>query len=95
MCIRDSPVTAADNDVLNGIRQVSSKLKEGRIKICRNCLWSVKEFGLYSWNESGSRDAPIKENDHAMDDIRYFVSTMLNSGGLFAFAVERLSLIHI
>lgn len=88
------PVTAADNDVLNGIRQVGSKLKEGRIKICRNCLWSVKEFGLYSWNESGSRDAPIKENDHAMDDIRYFVSTMLNSGGLFAFAVERRAIVN-
>jgi len=31
---------------------------------------------LYRWN-SGGADAPIKENDHAMDDIRYFVTTVL------------------
>ena len=24
-----------------------------------------------------NRDAPVKENDHAMDDIRYFVTTLL------------------
>ena len=24
------------------------------------------------------KDMPIKENDHAMDDIRYFVSTVLS-----------------
>lgn len=83
-------VVGADNDVLNGIRQVSGALKAGRIKICRCCRDSIREFGLYCWNERGAGDAVQKENDHAMDDIRYFVSTVLeNTGEGFAFAVPR------
>ena len=82
---------AAKNDVIDGIRQVSSALKQGDIKICRCCRDCIREFGLYRWESSG-RDAPVKENDHAMDDVRYFVATYLNSGsddGIFAFAMER------
>lgn len=73
-------VIPAKNDVLDGIRRVSDALKSGKIKICRGCLDTVREFSLYRWEEGGGKDAPRKENDHAMDDIRYFVSTVLNSG---------------
>ena len=82
----------AKNDVLNGIRQVSSALKDGRIRICRNCTDTVREFSLYRWKDDLARDAPVKENDHAMDDIRYFVSTLLgntDSGDPAFFAVSR------
>ncbi|MEE3428010.1 MAG: PBSX family phage terminase large subunit [Ruminococcus sp.] len=75
-------VTPAVNDVINGIRLTSTALKDGRIKICDNCPDSIREFSLYRWNENGM-DTPIKENDHAMDDIRYFVSTILDSGDDF------------
>ncbi len=77
----------AKNDVLDGIRQVSTALKEGKIRICRCCTDAVREFSLYRWKDDLSRDAPVKENDHAMDDIRYFVSTLLdqNRGGETAF----------
>ena len=71
----DYPVIPADNDVLNGIRRTSSALKEGRIKICDCCADSVREFSLYRWSE-GKGDSPKKENDHAMDDIRYFVAAI-------------------
>lgn len=74
---KELEVIPAKNDVLDGIRTVSNMLKSGKIKICRNCINAVKEFGLYRWSDDLSRDEPIKENDHAMDDIRYFVSTML------------------
>lgn len=70
-------VKPAKNNVLDGIRQVSTALKAGQIKICRVCTDSLREFGLYRW-DSGGRDIPVKENDHAMDDIRYFVTTVLN-----------------
>ncbi len=82
----------AKNDVLSGIRQVSTALKEGRIKICRSCKDAAREFSLYRWKDDLSRDAPVKENDHAMDDIRYFVSTLLegeDGGGAAFCAVER------
>ncbi len=70
-------VIPAKNDVLDGIRRVSDCLKTGRIKICRGCNDTIREFGLYCWDEGAVKDCPRKENDHAMDDIRYFVSSVL------------------
>ncbi len=67
----------AKNDVLDGIRQVGAALKEGRVRVCKNCTDTAREFSLYRWKDDLARDAPVKENDHAMDDIRYFVSTLL------------------
>lgn len=84
-------VIPAKNDVLDGIRRVSNCLKSGRIKICRGCDDSVREFSLYCWDEGAAKDCPRKENDHAMDDIRYFVSTVLYGGrrGSVAIAARR------
>ncbi|MBE6799553.1 MAG: PBSX family phage terminase large subunit [Ruminococcaceae bacterium] len=70
-------VIPAQNDVLDGIRRVSEVLKSGKLKICRNCRDSIAEFSLYCWDEGSVKDSPRKENDHAMDDIRYFVSSVL------------------
>ncbi len=70
-------VVPAKNSVIDGIRQVSSALKQGKVKICNNCLSSKREFSLYRWNENAMHDSVIKENDHAMDDIRYFVTTVM------------------
>ncbi len=83
-------VIPAQNSVINGIRKVSSALKQGQIKICKNCSDSIREFSLYRWSEKNTEDAPIKENDHAMDDIRYFVTTIMEEGnGFVAFATPR------
>lgn len=71
-------VIPAKNQVIDGIRAVSTALKEGKIRICSNCKDSMREFGLYRWADGG-KDAPVKENDHAMDDIRYFVTSVLNN----------------
>ena len=79
-CIRRHkkfPVIPADNDVLSGIRRVGDALRSGRIKISPECRDCIREFGLYRWDEKGGRDGVIKENDHAMDDLRYFVSSYL------------------
>lgn len=67
----------ADNAVLDGIRLTGTLLKAGRIKIHRSCRDCIEEFGVYSWNTDASEDTVIKENDHAMDDIRYFCSTIM------------------
>jgi hypothetical protein len=52
-------------------------LKAGVIKIHKDCKDAIREFGLYSWEEKGEVDKPLKVNDHAMDDIRYFCSTIM------------------
>lgn len=85
-------VKPAKNNVLDGIRQTSTALKSGEIKICETCLDSIREFSVYSWDESQGKEVPIKENDHAMDDIRYFVTTILRqeqSNNFFAFGIPR------
>ena len=62
----------ADNDVLRGIRLTAELLKSGRIRICRGCEDSLREFYEYRWDDRADRDVPLKQFDHAMDDIRYF-----------------------
>ena len=71
------PVRKARNEVLPGIRWVATLLKGEKLVICPACRDTIREFSLYRWAESGERDCVIKENDHAMDDIRYFCATVL------------------
>ena len=85
-------VIKAKNDVLSGIRQTSDALKEGRIVICEGCNDCLREMDSYVWDlSSGNHDRVKKENDHAMDDMRYFVATVLNrkSTGFVACTVDR------
>ena len=85
-------VQKADNDVLAGIRLTSDALKEGRIVICEGCSDCIREMDEYVWDlSSGAKDRVKKEHDHAMDDMRYFVSTVLakREGGFTACTVER------
>lgn len=70
-------VRKAKNDVLPGIMTTARYLQDGTIKIHRDCKDIIREFGLYRWDEKAPEDRPIKENDHAMDDCRYFANTIL------------------
>ena len=67
----------AVNRVADGIRRVSGELRAGRLMIHFGCRDAIREFGEYRWAEGKDRDQPVKEHDHAMDDIRYFVSTIV------------------
>ena len=82
----------AKTDVLSGIRRVSDALKSKTIMFSKDCTDCLREFAMYCWNEKAGGDTPLKENDHAMDDVRYFVSTALSSpvsDGFFAVSVAR------
>ena len=70
-------VRKAVNDVLPGIATTARCLRSGALKIHRSCKDAIREFGLYRWDEKSTEDRPIKENDHAMDDTRYFAMTVL------------------
>ena len=70
-------VHKAVNDVMPGIVTTSRYIQDGTIKVHRSCKDAIREFGLYRWDEKSTEDKPIKENDHAMDDIRYFTMTIL------------------
>ena len=68
-------------------------LKDEEIFIYPVCTDAIREFSIYRWDDNIKKDAVKKENDHAMDDIRYFVATVLgreNQNSAFAsVAIER------
>lgn len=70
-------VRKANNDVLDGIRATATMLQAGDISIHRSCTNAIREFGVYAWDDKSSVDKVIKDNDHAMDEIRYFVYTVM------------------
>lgn len=72
-------VRKANNEVKDGIITTARMLKNGKIKIHTGCKDAIREFGLYRWDEKAGEDRPIKENDHAMDDIRYMAQTILRN----------------
>lgn len=69
-------VIPADNAVGDGIRETATAMKTGRIKISPDCVNWKKEVQGYVWDEKSAEDRPVKENDHCMDAMRYFVKTM-------------------
>lgn len=71
----------ANNDVLNGIQEVTKYLNYGLLQIHESCVETIKEFEGYAWDDESNEDEVIKENDHHMDLLRYYiwgVARMLN-----------------
>jgi len=74
------PVVQAKNDVLPGIQTVSKLLSHDELLIHRNCSNLVKEFASYVWDTKAQKrgeDAPLKENDHCCDALRYPLFTTI------------------
>lgn len=72
-------VMDADNEVINGIAHTGKLLQDRKILISEKCENTIDEFSLYMWDETAAErgeDVPIKENDHCMDALRYFVNTL-------------------
>lgn len=69
-------VVSAKNAVIDGIHETDSALRKGLIKISPECKNWQEEASGYVWDNCEDEDRPVKINDHAMDDTRYFVKTM-------------------
>lgn len=72
-------VRKAKNDVIPGISFTAALLQAGRLKIHRSCEDTIREFGLYRWDEDSTTDKVIKEWDHGMDSMRYYAFTVLRN----------------
>lgn len=73
----------AKNEVINGIRTVSTLLKEGRFFVDKECKATITEFSQYAWDAKSQEtgiDKPIKKNDHAMDRNRYALHSHISRG---------------
>lgn len=77
----------AQKDVIRGIQKVKARLipqADGRprLLIHERCTNLLREFGSYRWAEAkegrNDREEPVKENDHAMDALRYMVMELDN-----------------
>lgn len=66
----------ANNDVLRGIRVVSSLLAQDKLRIHRSCTGLLEELQGYRWDSKAQEhgeDKPLKEADHGPDALRYAV----------------------
>jgi PBSX family phage terminase large subunit len=71
-------VINGENDVLYGIRTVSSLLNAGKLRISDRCTGLISEMPGYSWDTKATEkgeDKPIKVADHSIDAFRYAVAT--------------------
>lgn len=77
---RDYSVIKADNEVVDGIRATQTAMNTGKIVFTDRCQNLFKELGSYVWDEKAAEhgeDKPVKQHDHAMDAMRYFVYKVL------------------
>jgi PBSX family phage terminase large subunit len=68
----------AENEVSDGIRTVAQYLTQGTLKVTRRCKHLISEFQSYVWDSKSNKlgvDKPLKENDHALDALRYVLYT--------------------
>lgn len=73
-------VIKADNDVLDGIRETQTAMNAGKIRFRPGLVNLFKEFASYVWDDKASQrgvDKVVKEHDHAMDAMRYFVMQVI------------------
>ena len=71
-------VLPANNDVLDGISDVSTMLRNDRLIFDKKCKNTIEEFGVYCWDKKAAdrgEDRPVKDYDHCMDAVRYMVKT--------------------
>lgn len=66
----------ADNSVLSGIQLVVNQFNRNKFFIDKKADNTIAEFFSYMWDEKSNKDKPQKKNDHAMDAVRYFFSTL-------------------
>lgn len=68
-------VTKGKDSVVSGIQTVRELFKANRLKIHKKCINLIMELETYSYPDKRDQrnldEAPIKDNDHALDAVRY------------------------
>jgi PBSX family phage terminase large subunit len=70
------------DSIQNGINRVRQLLKMGKLHVHSSCVNLITEFETYAYPakkpDHNEYENPIKENDHALDALRYALSTNAN-----------------
>ena len=72
-------VIPADNDVPDGIRKTASLIQRRVILVCEQCSCLLDEMGTYRWDDKAALNGtenPLKQNDHSVDALRYYVNSL-------------------
>jgi PBSX family phage terminase large subunit len=70
----------ADNEVLDGIRLVSSLFALMLLRVHKKCISLRNEIGSYIWDDKAAErgvEQPLKTNDHSTDALRYYCKTII------------------
>lgn len=68
-------VNKSKDSIINGINIVRELFKQNRLFIHKSCINTISEFESYSYDPDTSAEIPVKENDDAMDALRYALMT--------------------
>lgn len=68
-------IRPAVNTVEAGLTKVWELLSQGQIKIFQTCQNTIAEYRIYRRDKNGN---VVKQNDHAMDSLRYMVMSGLD-----------------
>ena len=70
-------VIKGKDSIVNGINKIKELLKAGKLHIHKRCSNTILEFETYCYpdktEDNNPKELPIKENDHAMDALRYAI----------------------
>lgn len=81
----------AKNDVLFGIRIVSTLFKQRKLKISTKCVKLLEEIHTYQWDtkkQMQGLDCPLKRNDHCADAMRYVVLSFMRKNDISKAAIN-------
>ena len=74
-------VIKGPNSVKSGIQSIREMLIRGDLMINKRCVNLISEFEMYSYEEEDAekneQENPIKKHDHALDALRYVVTSLL------------------
>lgn len=72
------------DSIKNGINAIRQLLKANRLKIHKSCINLISEFESYAYPnpkpDRNENENPIKDHDHALDALRYLVSSFVDNG---------------
>lgn len=84
---RGHRVKTANNEVIDGIRMTATMIARKKLKVNKNCRNVRSEVDSYRWDEKAAmrgEEKPLKEKDHAMDALRYYIKTKIKAWRLVA-----------
>jgi phage terminase large subunit len=96
--VKKQPLEPKETFIISGIKRISNLLVvrgdgRPRLYVDQKCVNTIMEFENYRYpektEEQPMKEAPLKIHDHALDSLRYLVSTLGEEGDKIIFLEEQ------